>query len=113
MGLFTHKTAKELKNEDKWIHGKLTLKQFLTITIEVVLMIILFETSSKLIGMVPTFAFDLIILIFTGIAAFVPIAKENFLSGGGLYIPQIILRVILHKINRRIYVKHYKEGSEW
>lgn len=113
MSLFTHKTAKELKNEDKWINGKLTLKQFLIITIEVVLMIILFETLSKLIGIVPTLAFDLIILIFTGIAAFVPIAKNNFLSGGGLYIPQVMLRLVLHRINRRIYVKHYKEGSEW
>ena len=113
MGIFTHKKAKELKNEDKWIRGKLTLKQFLTALIEIILMIVLFSKTSNLIGVIPTFAIDLVILIFTGIAIFVPIAKENFLSGGGLYIPQVVLRLILHRINRRIYVKHYKEGSEW
>lgn len=95
----------EYKDEDRW--WKFTKRQLVYVAVCIGLDVLFFRMFQSLGLTAVWIVLDILITVFLAVIAFTAIPKSNYLHGGGMMLEAILLRVILRKMHRVLYVKNY------
>lgn len=111
---FTHEIPQEFSDEDRWIIGRVSLsrKSFLVLLAGGGLTYGMFKLFS-IIG-IPVFGvvFGVVLTIVAVFLTIFPIPETDYIKGGGLTLDVILLRRLVRRRNRIVYVKGIRNASK-
>lgn len=95
----------EYKDEDRW--WKFTKRQLVYLAMGLAIDYVTFRILSPF-GLITIWILLAVpISIFFLVIAMVPIPNSQYLHGGGMMLEAVILRIIMRKFKRVLYVKNY------
>ena len=95
----------EYKDEDRW--WKFTKRQLVYVIIGLMIDYFFFKIFQPMGLSVVWILLDVVVSLFFGIIAMVPIPQSSYLHGGGMMLEAVILRMLMRKFNRVLYTKNY------
>lgn len=95
----------EYKDEDRW--WKFTKRQLVYVIIGLMIDYFFFKIFQPMGLSVVWIFLDVVVSLFFGIIAMVPIPQSRYLHGGGMMLEAVILRMLMRKFNRVLYTKNY------
>jgi hypothetical protein len=95
----------EYKDEDRW--WKFTKRQLVYVIIGLMIDYFFFKIFQPMGLSVVWIFLDVVVSLFFGIIAMVPIPQSSYLHGGGMMLEAVILRMLMRKFNRVLYTKNY------
>ena len=111
MAQFSHKVPRELRNEDRWFKI-FSPKQAIAAAICAAVAIPVGIFIHRLFGNIPTIIVLEFYIIFCAVGMFTVIPNSQYMLGGGQSAAMVVVRCVVRRLTKKVYVKHMDEGRD-